>query len=351
MKLVWDKAPTEDNGRNSEGSFIRIPDGSIMFAYSRYASKDSNDHAVCDIAAIYSKDEGESWSEPVIIAKSSEYGVKNIMSVSAIYQKDGSIGVYYIIKENDSSSTLGRAISKDGYTFTQYRCEINGQKAYYVLNNDRIIRLSDGRLAAPLAMHNYQPIDTYAISVVMLSDDDGNSFYPTTIKAAIPRIRDRDCGMQEPGIIEHKDGTIRLWARTRRGFQYEVYTRDCFNTCTEPSPSVFTSQCSPMEMLRDESDGTIYAVYNPVPEYMYKTKHYTGVNMGRTPFVIRKSTDDGRSWSDYTIIEDEKDRGYCYGAMFITKDGHLLVGYCRGNEKDVLCLSRLGIMKIALSEI
>ena len=59
MKLVWDKAPTEDNGRNSEGSFIRIPDGSIMFAYSRYSSASAHDHANCDIAAIYSQDEGE----------------------------------------------------------------------------------------------------------------------------------------------------------------------------------------------------------------------------------------------------------------------------------------------------
>lgn len=351
MKLVWNKTPTSDNARNSEGSFIRIPDGGIMFAYSRYSSADSSDNACCDIAAIYSYDEGESWSEPVIIAAAKEYGIDNIMSVSAIYQKDGSIGIYYIVKEKDSSSTIGRALSRDGKSFTLSRCKLNAQKAYYILNNDRLIRLKDGRLAMPLAQHMYQPVEGHAISVVMLSDDDGASFYQTTVKATLPSLKERDYGMQEPGLIQLEDGTLWLWARTSRGAQYEVYSRNCFETCTNPGPSVFTSPCSPMEIARDERDGTLYAVYNPIPGHLPRSKDYEGVSMGRTPIVIRKSTDDGATWGKQNIIEQEKDRGYCYPAMFFTSDGHILCGYCRGNASDGICLSRLGIMKIALDEI
>lgn len=40
MYLVWDKGPSTGNSRNSEGSFIRIPDGRILFAYSRYNTED-----------------------------------------------------------------------------------------------------------------------------------------------------------------------------------------------------------------------------------------------------------------------------------------------------------------------
>ena len=98
MKLVWDKGPTAENGRNSEGSFIRIPDGSIMFAYSRYTSSTAEDDDACGIAAIRSYDEGETWTEPEVIVKAESFGVTNIMSVSCIYQKDGNIGVYFLIK-------------------------------------------------------------------------------------------------------------------------------------------------------------------------------------------------------------------------------------------------------------
>ena len=103
MQLVLDFAPSTGNGRNSEGSFIRLPDGAILFAYSRYNTNAYGDNADCDIAAVYSYDEGESWSQPKIIAYAAQFGVGNIMSVSCIQQLDGKIGVYFLIKENEGN--------------------------------------------------------------------------------------------------------------------------------------------------------------------------------------------------------------------------------------------------------
>lgn len=51
------------NIRNGEGSFIRLLDGRIMFAYTRYLSNDWSDHSIARIEAIYSNDEGETWSK------------------------------------------------------------------------------------------------------------------------------------------------------------------------------------------------------------------------------------------------------------------------------------------------
>ena len=114
MKTVWDKRPSADNPRNSEGDFIRLDDGRIMYAYSCYHGKSHLDHSPCDIAAIYSADEGETWSEPRIIARAADYGVDNIMSVSALRLLDGKIAVYYLCKEEDGHTSLARAISEDG---------------------------------------------------------------------------------------------------------------------------------------------------------------------------------------------------------------------------------------------
>lgn len=354
MRLVWDKAPTADNGRNSEGSFIRLPDGGILFAYSRYNTGDSNDHAACDIAAIYSYDEGETWSEPKIIVKASFFGVRNIMSVSALYQKDGKIGIYFGIKDTDPSIRglyKGRALSTDGKEFVPERVPLNYQQGYYVLNNDRVFRTSDGRLCMPLSYHGFpEPFHRFAVSIIFFSDDDGASFHPTPVRLTLSSLKERDKGMQEPGVIEHLDGTMRLWARTTRGSQYESYSRDGFQSATDPSPSIFTSPASPLEMARDPHTNDLYAAYNPIPEY-YPNSGDHGVPMGRTPFVIRKSTDDGRTWGKLNVIESDPNRGYCYPAFFFTEDGSMLCAYCRGNEEDGLCLSRLGIMKIALDEL
>lgn len=350
-KLVLDIEPTQTNGRNSEGSFLRLKDGTIMFAYSRYSSASAHDHANCDIAAIYSQDEGETWSEPSIIVKAEAFGVSNIMSVSLIYQQDGKVGAYFIVKNSNETNSLGRALSEDGKNFEPELCVLDTFKAYFVFNNDRLIRLRDSRLCLPVAAHTFQPIGSHAITLCLMSEDDGKTFAPTDVRLTISATKHRDYGMQEPGVYEHKDGTMRIWARTTRGFQYESYSRDGFKTCNDPAPSIFTSPCSPMEFALDENTDTLYAAYNPVPNYLSASNHYEGNSMGRTPLVIRKSTDDGRSWGDLNVVEKDKDRGYCYPAMFFTKDGCMLIAYCRGGEKDENCLARLGISKINLDDI
>lgn len=43
-----------DNPRNSEGDFIQLKDGKILFVYSHYDGKSSGDHASAYLAGRYS---------------------------------------------------------------------------------------------------------------------------------------------------------------------------------------------------------------------------------------------------------------------------------------------------------
>ena len=133
VKEVCAISPKGENSRNSEGSFLRAPNGDILYAYSRYHTTNSHDHAPCDIYMIRSSDEGESWSEPVCIAAASDFGVANVMSVSGVTHKDGSIGFYFLIKENDYSTTIGRTVSTDGFNFKTSRRFINAYRLSYTL--------------------------------------------------------------------------------------------------------------------------------------------------------------------------------------------------------------------------
>jgi len=59
----------EGNPRNGENSFLRLRDGRIMCSYTKYYGDDWADHAIARIEAIYSSDEGETWSESTILLR------------------------------------------------------------------------------------------------------------------------------------------------------------------------------------------------------------------------------------------------------------------------------------------
>lgn len=352
--LVCDIPPKTNNPRNSEGAFLRAPNGDILFAYSQYSGNDWNDHCACDIVLVRSRDEGRTWSEaPESVATAAFFGTRNIMSVSAMTQQDGTLAFYFLIKENDGSTTLGRSLSKDGTRFTPERTLWHAPCAYYVVNNDRLVRLADGRIVAPAASYSayenlhgmrYSP----AMTVLLVSEDDGHSF------SLLPGARltmsakvNLNHGLQEPGIIELSPGEAWVWMRTGASYQYESRSFDNLVTFTLPEPSGFTSPDSPMQIKR-LSDGSLAAVYNPVPNY--NGKACTPWGWGRTPIVLRRSRDNGRTWGPLLTIEGE-DRGYCYPALFETKDGYLLCAYCRGGEEDRACLCRLGISRIEIASI
>ena len=161
VRITHQLPPTPNNPRNSEGAFLRGKKGEILFAYSRYTGESNHDHASCDIALITSFDEGETWSEPRIIAPASFFGVANVMSVSALEQQNGDLAFYFLIKENDFTSTLGRTVSTDGEHFTCQRCQCDFKPGYYVVNNDRFVRQKSGRILVPAAYYSAEHNKSY----------------------------------------------------------------------------------------------------------------------------------------------------------------------------------------------
>ena len=365
MRLVHEFIPSGQNGRNSEGAFARLPSGRLLFAYSRFMETGGADGGRCDIALSHSDDEGETWSEPRVIAEAASFGVRNVMSVSKAVQQDGRVGLYFMIKENNGTSTMARALTADGETFDVSRCTFDCPANYYVVNNDRLLRMPDGRLAFPAGRHGagLAPdgkllFESLSVAMIFISEDDGASFSPLPFRITVPALAtpqtswelSPNAGMQEPGLIFLRNGTAWLWARTGLGAQYECRSVDGLASFSTPSPSpVFTGPCSPLEVERDDSTGFLYAAYNPTP--MYGGRDYDRFTWGRTPFVVRKSEDDGRTWSKPVTVEDDPSHGYCYPSMFFTHDNAMLLAYCRGGHECANCLCRLGIMKIPLAEL
>ena len=357
FRLVNELAPTKENPRNSEGDFLRGADGRIYFAYSRYHTEvgkydedSSNDHAPCDIYMISSSDEGESWTEPALLASAKEFGVSNIMSVSGMYQQNGECAFYFLVKELDGTMGFGRAFFENG--IRTERCELVGPKTYYVINNGRLVRFEDGSICAPAAMYPY----TKAVGhipkgvVLFISKDDGKTFVIDEGSVQEPKSEflRKTGGYEEPGICILPDGTRWLYTRTKMRCQYQTFAPKGTLDFGELDLSEISSPRSPMSTFTSP-EGDIYVVYNPIPHFDGQVLP-KGWNAGRTPLVIRKRLEDGRLGELYAIEDDEK-RGYCYTTAFFTKDGKMLLSYCRGGEEDAKCLCRLGIAKIDPKEI
>ncbi|MEF3304925.1 sialidase family protein [Paenibacillus sp. GYB003] len=355
-KIVLDLRPGDNNPRNSEGAFVELKDGRLLFAYSRFAGKSANDDAKASIAARYSADGGETWSGDSIIARPEDHDALNIMSVSLLRLGNGDIGLFYIVRYGWHDTRLHlRRSSDEGATWGEPICCVPG-RGYYVTNNDRVVRLSSGRLVVPAGYHRMKAssetewgsFDGRAIAYFFLSDDDGYTWREARNFCSIGAPNSRS-DMQEPGVIELANGALWGWARTDLGCQYEVFSHDGGETWSRPAPSKFTSPCSPLSMKRDPGTGALLAVWNPIPAY--NTRRLEKHSWGRTPLIGAISKDEGKTWERHFAVEREEDgNGCCYVAIHFAGDA-VLLAYCAGEAEDGICLARLKIRKIAISEL
>lgn len=342
------------NPRNSEGDFIALKDGTIMLAYSRFTGESSDDNANADIYAIFSHDDGETWGEGRVIYQK-EVTDKNLMSVTLRRMADESIGLFYLRKYINGDCKLNLIRSYDeGYTWSEPICCIP-DPGYYVVNNDRVIRLKSGRLIFPASLHkheNFQNFDGRGTICFFYSDDDGFTFQRSKGEFEIP-FRDTDEGLQEPGLLELNDGRLWCWSRCEYGFQFEAFSADGGETWGNVNPNpFFSSPCSPMCVKRIQ-EGKVLAVFNPIPRYNGRGAHpYTA---GRTPLVCAISEDGATGFHSIRAIEEDPTHGYCYTAIFPHKDyillAFLLLGDTYGYSGMEGKLDGLKIKKIAISEL
>jgi sialidase-1 len=355
-KHVADLPPRPDNPRNSEGAFLALNDGRLLFVYSQFVGPAASDHAKARLAARHSADGGESWSGDTIIATPGEDEAMNVMSVSLLRMRNGDVGLFYLLRRSwhDLRMYLRRS-SDEGRTWGE-AIACMPAAGYYVVNNDRVVRLASGRIVVPAALHparadRNEPaaIDWRGIAKFFLSDDDGVTWREAAGYCTLPVVHTRS-GLQEPGVVELPDGRLWGWARTDLGRQYEFFSSDGGETWTQPAPSRFTSPNAPLSMKRIPGSPRFLAVWNPVPAYETRPLQRPGGD--RTPLVVATGTGPGGAWSTARIIDgpEEPTAGFSYTAIHFTEDA-VLLAYCAGGEPDRNRLARLRLRKIPLADL
>ena len=177
---------------------MRLNDGGILFVYSRF-NGDWLDDAPSDIVGITSYDEGETWTEPRVYISAKQFNTENVMSCTLLRMENGDLGVFYLVKANPWTYQLWLSRSRDeGETFYEHReCSRHRGDGIYVINNDRVRRLSSGRIIVPLAVHRILRLDGdqkryydfRAVTLFLYSDDDGLTFTESSQTLAMPSPR------------------------------------------------------------------------------------------------------------------------------------------------------------------
>ena len=353
----------ENNPRNGEGSFARLGDGRILFAFTEYVGKSREDHAIARISACYSSDEGETWTDKEVLLEK-EKTCLNIMSPCLLKLKNGELGMLYAQKDKTASGFVVctpryRYSKDDGKTWSEaIQCFTNA--TYNVINNHRLIQLKSGRLLVPMAYHGSEEEKVFKAGSVrfIYSDDNGRTWAFFNVEISSPYSD--TYGLQEPGVIELEDGRLWMYCRTAYGHQWQSYSSDGGKTWTKPMPNwKFTSTISPM--LIAKANENLLAIYNPQP---YSPINLTEKSIGwprRSPLLCAISKDGGKSFentnqvfapnfvNDCVFIEDDLNESYCYPAL-IEVDGGFLVAYYHTNGSNY-CLNCCKISKVFWEEI
>lgn len=315
--------PGPDNPRNSEGDFISLKNGKILFVYSCYYGTSSSDHATAFLAGRYSDDGGKTWSQEDEVILENEGGM-NVMSVSLLRLKNGDIALFYLRKNSTQDCIPMMRISKDeAKTWSEAVPCITDKQGYFVLNNARVIQLDNGRLLMPVALHQV-PGGKWADKADLYcyySDDNGKRWHSST---QVPN--NSNIITQEPGVIEMKDGRIMMYIRASGGFQQVSFSSDKGESWSHIETSNIPSPLSPATIEKipggiewllvwNNNDGT-----NPV------------IKNKRTPITAAISKNEGKTWVNITNIQQNPDGWYCYISIHFVNKHDVLLGYCAGSQ-------------------
>ena len=328
--------PSEQAPRNSEGAILELSDGRLCLAYTRFFGG-GHDNSAARIASRMSPDQGRSWSDDAVLID--REGDENVMSVSLLRLQSGELLLGYLVKNSWHDCKLYVRRSSDEMETLSDRVCATPLDGYFVVNNDRLVQLSSGRLIAPAAFHAYQEHirrSAPGIAMCFLSDDEGQTWRPSSTRMGAPS--QSRSGLQEPGVVELADGRLWMWMRTDQGFQWESFSEDGGDTWSGARPSVIASPVSPASIKRVPWNNDLFLVWN---DHSGAHPYPPG---RRTPLCTAISHDDGRTWEPSRALEGYPDGWYCYTCITFVGD-EVILGYCAGDSR-VGGLNRLKVVAI-----
>ena len=297
---------TEEHPRYTEGSVIEGNDGALLFAVTQFDTTRS-DFAHARIVARTSQDGGRTWSTTRTLQENT--GKMNVMSVTLrrlrnLADPHQPWGLFFLQKNDyDDLDVYLRISEDDGDTFGK-SILITDTAGYHVMNNDRVCRLSTGRLLVPVASTSDVRQENHFVSCCYLSDDGGLSW-----RRGTGRLDQPQRGAMEPEVVELEDGRVLMIVRTQLGHIAAAYSHDGGNTWGKPFRLSVAAPEAPATLRRIPASGDLLLIWN--------NNFTAGAGHGgkRTPLTAAISSDEGKTWHNVRNLEADPARGYAYTSL------------------------------------
>lgn len=343
--LVLKRGP--DNPRNGEGDMIVLDRGRIMLVYAEHRGNSFLDHSPAHLVKRISKDGGETWSKPVEVVP--RLGKQNDMSVSLLRLKDARIALFYCRKNGDNDCMpIVRFSSDEGETWSEpTECLPKEKTAYYTLNNSRVVTLASGRIVLPLSRFACLGNQRWnGFLSCAYSDDQGKTwklgqeYRPTDEQGKVVCV-------QEPGLVELKDGRLYLYARTDRGRQWQGFSKDGGETWGDFGPSPIVGPLAPATIHRLKT-GELLLVWNDHETHPSYAKTGDKWMCGlRSPVMLAISRDEGKTWTNRKALEEDPRGYFCYYSV-LELENNLLLSYYSGRTAKT-DFAEFTVMKVPLA--
>jgi hypothetical protein len=226
----------------------------------------------------------------------------NLMSVSFLRMSDGRIMIGYLRKNAQDDCRYGVRISGDEAVSWGPEILVTKPKAYYVVNNDRIVQLSSGRIVVPASDHGDYREGKPGSGRLFYSDDMGGTWQRAPGAVRLPGI-----GVQEPGVVELEDGSLFMIVRNSLGTIHAARSRTGGLIWGEPFSTGLVSPVAPASIKRIPCTGDLLMIFNNHRRNRVPLTAALSRNGGKTWRVVRDLETRGRSfaYTSITFVRDE----------------------------------------------
>jgi len=140
--------------------------------------------------------------------------------------------------------------------------------------------------------------------------------------------------------VKNSSSDCRLYMRTDLGCQFRSYSQDRGETWSLAKPTDIISPVSPATVKRIPKTSDLLLIWND------HSGKYPYVSGKRTPLCSAISQDEGKTWKNSKLLENDPDGWYCYASCVFINERAVL-SYCAGNSQ----IGGLNLLQITLVDI
>ncbi len=322
--------------RGMTGDVVELADGRLLCAFG-----DTPDGPE-GILGCYSQDCGRTWSEVRVLVPMPDKALRHaagewIGVPSFLRRRNGQLMMAYIWAVNEKDPyghTYYRMSVDEGQTWSDPKVITSSNSLYTLVHNNKLIRLSSGRILAPAEIRSDLGLnDDHRgyVSTAWFSDDDGHTW---KCSDNVVDMLAHGVEAQEPHVVELKDGRLLMLFRTYSGFTGRSYSHDGGQTWSpgemlkelplSPGSSALHVSRIPstgdLLLLRCTGSGGTESDERPL---VYNRRDGMKHPI-RTPMTSMISRDEGVSWSSEKIIAGDPYGDFGYPSVLYIDDVALI---------------------------